>query len=97
MCRRLRTKLPATSFHLTPELQSHESVREALGQQQRRQENAYNKKALFQSLSQLRPGETVRVQVERGGIWSPATVISEAGLRSYRVHIEDGVLTDGTE
>ena len=90
MNRHLRTNLPATDAYLMPRVPDQKTAEKAFSRQQERQRQAYNRTALFQPLSPLQPGERIRMQIERGSSWRPATVIASAGPRSYIVKTENG-------
>ena len=87
MNRRLRSLLPITQTLLKPKVISRKRVREKLSKKQRKQKYFYDKRS--RDLTQLNPGDTIRVQRENK--WEPCIVTDHANTpRSYHVRTERG-------
>ena len=89
MGRRLRSLLPSTTKHLTPESTSHQEVMSRFIKKQNQQKLKSYHDRQATPLQTLKVGEPVRIQ--REGKWKPATVVAEADTpRSYIVKTPDG-------
>jgi len=87
MSRHLRSHLPRLPAMLKPCIV--EGVREKLGLRQQVQKSQYDKRT--KPLSELKPGDTVRYQVNRS--WKPATVVSKHDSpRSYNIRTHQGTI-----
>ena len=87
--RRTRTHLPTASNLLKPEVPLH--VKDKLLKKKEKQAFYYNQGT--KELSQLNPGDTVRVQSQVKGKtdpWFKAQVQDQVDVRSYAVRTEDG-------
>ena len=74
MNRRLRSSLPITQTLLKPKVIGRKRVHEKLSKKQRKQKYFYDKRS--RDLSQLNPGDTIRVQRENK--WEPGVVTDHA-------------------
>ena len=89
MGRRLKTTLPAKPERLLPE--SPEDITGRRQKERSRIKKARDKTA--RNLGELAPGETVRVQDHRTGIWNmKAQVQSKVAPRFYEVLMKNGYL-----
>ena len=87
MSRHLRSQLPRVPAMLKPRIA--EGVREKLKQRQQVQKSQYDKGT--KPLSELKPGDTVRYQVNKS--WKPAIVVSKHDSpRSYNIRTQQGTI-----
>ena len=87
MNKRLRYSLPITQTLLIPKVIGRKRVHEKLSKKQRKQKYFYDKRS--RDLSQLNPGDTIRVQRENK--WEPGVVTDHTNTpRSYHVRTERG-------
>ena len=85
--RRLRSSLPIIQTLLKPKVIGRKRVHEKLSKKQRKQKYFYDKRS--RDLSQLKPGDTIRVQRENK--WEPGVVTDHVNTpRSYHVCTERG-------
>ena len=87
MNRRLRSSLLITQTLLRPKVIDRKRVYERLPKKQRKQKYFYDRRC--RDLSQLKPGDTIRVQRENK--WEPGVVTDHANTpRLYHVRTERG-------
>lgn len=85
--RRLKTKLPITNKLLNSEL--FENIREKLVERQKGQKLYYDKTA--HPLSELTPGENVRILNFKQKTWEPAKIISKEQSHPRSYYVQDRV------
>ena len=91
MNRRLRTKLPCTEASLRPSVLQQEKIQQTHLNRQRQQKKYFDRHASSKSLSELKKGDKVRMQMTRQSPWIPATVVTQTDQpRSYIVSTTDG-------
>ena len=92
MGRQIRTTIPTLSRNLLPAWPYLSTVREVDKKAKERYSHAYNKRHGVKSLSDLEPGQTVRVKNDNQKKWSPVGVVSGYGStpRSYIVETSEG-------
>ena len=92
MGRPIRTTIPTLSRNLLPGWPDLPTVREADKKSKERYSHAYNKRHGVKSLSDMEPGQTVRVKTDDQKKWSSVGVVSGYGStpRSYIVDTPEG-------
>lgn len=92
MGRQIRTTIPTLSCNLLPRWPDLSSVREADEKMKRSYSNAYNRRYGVKPLSDLEPGQTVRVKHDGQKTWSSVGVVKDYGStpRSYIMETPDG-------
>ena len=89
--RRTRTLLPMSNKLLTQQHNSHETTRNAIQQQQKKQQGYFNRHA--HDLPILEEGQSVRIQlfVNNKKVWKKGTVLQKLDSRSYEIEADNTI------
>ena len=89
--RRTRTLLPTTSNLLMQQNNNHQLTKDAIQQQQNRQQGYFNRHAHDHPI--LEEGESVRIQpfVNNKKVWRKGTVLRKLDSRSYEIEADNTI------